>query len=71
MENSFKSPIKKLNEFFLNSRDRWKARAKDAMKKIRVKNKRILFLEDSKKSLKNQIRELKEKIKNLESDKKK
>ena len=70
MESNFKSPIKKLNTFFLKSRDRWKAKAKDANEKIRTKDKRILFLEDSKKSLKDQVKELKEQIKNLKNDKK-
>jgi len=71
----FKSPIKKLNHFFKKSRDKWKNRAKEAIKEVRANKKRIQFLETSKNSLKDKIRELKEKnraLKNaLEDNKKK
>lgn len=67
MEEVFKSPIKKLIQFFEKSRDKWKKRAKKAIKEVRANKKRIQFLETSKNSLKNKVHELKEKNKALEN----
>jgi chromosome segregation ATPase len=68
MEESFKSPIKKLNKFFQRSRDLWKERAKRAIQEIRGYKKRILFLESSKESLKSNNKQLKEQINALEKE---
>lgn len=58
MEDIFKSPIKKLINFFKQSRDSWKERAKNSIQEIRVYKKRILFLESSKQLLKDKIKKL-------------
>jgi chromosome segregation ATPase len=68
MEEVFKSPIKKLNKFFKQSRDKWKKRAKKAIKEVRQNKKRIEFLETSKNSLKDKVRELKERNRVLENE---
>ena len=67
MEN-FKSPVKKLTAFFKNSRDKWKEKCKQAMLDIRSQKKRIEFLEMSKAEFKSQLKELKEKNKQLQNE---
>lgn len=62
MDESFKSPVKKLNKFFQKSRDLWKERAKQGIQDIRGHKKRILFLESSKESLKENNKQLKAQI---------
>jgi hypothetical protein len=74
MDDSFKSPVKKLNKFFQKSRDLWKGRAKQSIQEIRGYKKRILFLESSKELLKESNKQLKAQIailtKELEREKK-
>lgn len=67
MEN-FRSPVKKLTQFFKNSRDKWKEKCKQAMLDIRGLKKRIEFLEISKTAFKSQLKELKEKNKKLQNE---
>lgn len=71
MEDTFKSPIKKLNKFFKKSRDGWKKRAKRSINEIKGYKKRIQFLETSKASLKLKIKKLKEQNVELANGKKK
>lgn len=67
MEN-FRSPVKKLTQFFKKSRDKWKIKCKKAMLDIRSLKKRIDFLETSKAELKTKVKELKSQIQQLKKD---
>lgn len=70
MEDTFKSPVRKLTRFFKKSRDGWKQRAKKSTNEIRAYKRRIRFLETSKAALKDQARDLKIRILALEDTKK-
>jgi uncharacterized protein YlxW (UPF0749 family) len=58
----FKSPITKLVRFFEESRDNWKQRAKESKYKIKLLNKKIKYLEQTKIILKKQIKQLEKKL---------
>ncbi len=54
----FKSPITKLLSFFEKSRNKWKERAKESKYKIKLLNKRIKYLEQTKITQKELIKQL-------------
>jgi len=71
MELDYKSPLKKLVNYFEKSRDKWKKRAlKSSTDIIRYKN-RIKFLESSKSKFISENKKLKEQLASLEKEIKK
>lgn len=68
MAITLKSPVRKLNVFFKKSRDKWKNKAKEANNKIRLQDKQILYLQEVKQVLKDEIKNIKEKQKLLEKN---
>jgi len=54
----FKSPKTKLIRFFENSRDKWKERAKESKYKIKLLSKKIKYLEQTKMTQKERIKQL-------------
>lgn len=58
MDDVFKSPEKKLIQFFKKSRNSWKEKAKQSTQEIRGFKKRISFLESSKQVLKEKNKQL-------------
>jgi predicted nucleic acid-binding Zn-ribbon protein len=67
MEKRYKSPLQKLVNFFEDSRDKWKEKCQKAKADIKGYKKRIIFLEESKANLKQQLSDLKEENKTLQS----
>ncbi len=58
----YKSPQRKLVNFFEKSRDRWKNKSIAAKQKVKRLQNRVRYLEKSKGHLKNQIKALKEEL---------
>jgi len=54
----FKSPKTKLIRFFEKSRDKWKERAKESKYKIKLLSKKIKYLEQTKMTQKERIKQL-------------
>ena len=54
----YKSPQRKLVKFFEKSRDRWKAKCREAKIEVKRLKNRVWFLEKSKERLKNRVKEL-------------
>ena len=57
-EMSYKSPLRKLVNFFKTSRDNWKKKYQETKKEVKQLANRVRFLEKSKNILKNQVKEL-------------
>lgn len=55
---SYKSPPRKLVTFFEKSRDRWKAKCRDAKIEVKRLKNRVRFLEKSKEHWKSRVKEL-------------
>lgn len=55
----YKSPLKKLVQFFQKSRDAWKNKAQEAKLELKLSKNRIRFLEDSKAKIKAEVKALK------------
>ena len=58
----YKSPIKKLLAFFKKSRDQWKSKCLIAKKELKLANKNVKNLRESKKKLQYEIKDLKLKL---------
>jgi len=56
---NYKSPLKKLVQFFQESRDNWKKKAQAAKQALKLARNRIRFLEESKAKLKAEVNRLK------------
>jgi len=65
MPKTFKSPKMKLIRFFERSRNKWKARAKDATYKIKLLTKKIKYLEQNKISQKERINQLESELQKI------
>lgn len=65
-EKEYKSPVKKLVKFFEKSKNKWREKCKEHSYDLKMKNKRIKFLESTKSFLKEENVKLKQKIKDLE-----
>ena len=55
---SYKSPQRKLVKFFEKSRDRWKAKCREAKIEVKRLKNRVRFLEKSKEHWKSKVKEL-------------
>lgn len=64
----YKSPTHKLLNIFRAGRDKWKSKAMEAKKKLKLKHNRICFLEKSKATYKEKNIALKQKVTELESE---
>jgi len=56
---NYQSPLKKLVQFFQESRDNWKNKAQEAKQALKLARNRIRFLEESKAKLKAEVSRLK------------
>lgn len=63
----YKSPVRKLARFFEKSRDRWKAKCREAKKTIKYLKNRVRFLEESRDRWKRQAQELEARVKQMET----
>ncbi len=63
----YKSPVRKLARFFEKSRDRWKAKCREAKKTIKYLKNRVRFLEESRARWKSQSQEFEARVKQLEA----
>lgn len=65
----YKSPLKKLIQFFEKSRDDWKKKARAAKQALKLTKNRVRFLEDSKAKLKAEVNGLKTQLLDFQSKK--
>ena len=65
----YKSPLKKLIQFFEKSRDDWKKKAQAATQALKLMKNRVRFLEDSKAKLKAEVNGLKIQLLDFQSKK--
>ena len=63
----YKSPVRRLARFFEKSRDRWKAKCREAKRTIKYFKNRVRFLEDSRDRWRSQAQELKVRVKQMEA----
>ena len=63
----YKSPVRKLARFFEKSRDRWKAKCREAKRTIKYFKNRVRFLEDSRDRWKSRAHELEARVKQMEA----
>ena len=63
----YKSPVRKLAQFFEKSRDQWKAKCREAKATIKYLKNRVRFLEDSRDRWKSRTQELEERVKQMEA----
>lgn len=61
----YKSPPRKLVQFFQKSRDAWKKKARATKKELKLSKNRIRFLEGSKAKLKTEVTEIKQQLSDL------
>lgn len=66
----YKSPLKKLVQFFRKSRDEWKKKAQATKQELKLSRNRIRFLEESKAKLKTEVKTLKAQLSDFQSKKK-
>lgn len=57
-DKEYKSPVRKLARFFEKSRDKWKAKCREAKAQIKLLKNRVRFLEQSRDRWKSQAKEL-------------
>jgi len=63
----YKSPVRKLAQFFEKSRDQWKAKCREAKATIKLLKNRIRFLEESRERWKSRAKELEAQVKQMEA----
>jgi len=63
----YKSPVRKLAQFFEKSRDQWKAKCREAKETIKLLKNRIRFLEESRERWKSRAKELEAQVKQMEA----
>ena len=66
-DKEYKSPVRKLARFFEKSRDKWKAKCREAKGQIRLLKNRVRFLEQSRDRWKSEAKELKAKVAELKA----
>ncbi len=67
---NYKSPAHKLIKFFKGSRDKWKAKCRDAKYKLKLKTNNIKYLKNRNAELKARIKELEKQVDTLQNEKK-
>ncbi len=65
---AYKSPLRKLARFFEQSRDRWKAKSREAKAKAKRLQNRVQFLEASKANLKSRVKALEAEVVRLKAN---
>jgi lipopolysaccharide export system protein LptC len=60
--STFKSPLPKLVKFFEKSRDKWKARSKEAKYKAKLLSNQVYYLKNQNAKLKQHIKKLEEEL---------
>lgn len=60
--DSYKSPVRKLVQFFKKSRNQWKVKCQEAKYQVKLLNNKIRYMDKSKEKFKMRVKELKNEI---------
>src|SRR4030042_2354537 len=66
-DKEYRSPVRKLARFFEKSRDQWKAKCREAKRRIRLLKSRIRFLEESRDRWRQRAKEMKQELAEAEA----